>query len=371
MSVNRRRTARGYRYDVRLRTPDGDHLKRTFRTRKEADRFHAVQLADAARGTWLDPRDAERTVREVAAEWLDRDVAKRDSTLARDEAVLRLHVLPGLGHMRLRTVRKPDVQTLVNQWNKRVQPRTVNRQFGVLRAVFAYAVECDYIARSPCRDIKLPKPKPLVRPQLTHDDVARLAGALGPECGLMALCAALLGLRWGECAALRVGCFDFLRGTVTVSEQRTRGTGQKAFGPPKSAAGTRTLAVPKTLLELCSQHLTRRGFTAADPDALLFTAPQGGPLRYDHWRRRVWLPACSGAGVEGVTFHDLRRANGTGLVAEGVDVKTAQTRLGHSDPRTTLALYVQATSAGDRAAADALDARFFPAATDVRAMDAP
>ena len=72
-----------------------------------------------------------------------------------------------------------------------------------------------------------------------------------------------------------------------------------------------------------------------------------------------------------VTFHDLRRTNATGLVAEGVDVKTAQIRLGHSDPRTTLALYAQATSAGDRAAADALDARFFPAVVDPLAMDAP
>jgi len=43
----------------------------------------------------------------------------------------------------------------------------------------------------------------------------------------------------------------------------------------------------------------------------------------------------------GVTFHDLRRANATALVHAGVDMKTAQARLGHSDPRLTLGVYAQ------------------------------
>jgi len=45
------------------------------------------------------------------------------------------------------------------------------------------------------------------------------------------------------------------------------------------------------------------------------------------------------------------------MVLDGVDVKTAQTRLGHSDPRLTLAIYAQATSQGDRAAAEKLGSR--------------
>ena len=45
------------------------------------------------------------------------------------------------------------------------------------------------------------------------------------------------------------------------------------------------------------------------------------------------------------------------MVVEGVDVKTAQARLGHSDPRLTLAIYAQATTEGDRSAAVKLGAR--------------
>ncbi len=43
------------------------------------------------------------------------------------------------------------------------------------------------------------------------------------------------------------------------------------------------------------------------------------------------------------------------MVGAGVDLKTAQVRLGHADPRLTLALYAQATTAGDLAAVGALD----------------
>ncbi|MDF1595814.1 MAG: hypothetical protein P1T08_06935 [Acidimicrobiia bacterium] len=49
-----------------------------------------------------------------------------------------------------------------------------------------------------------------------------------------------------------------------------------------------------------------------------------------------------------------------GLVLEGVDIKTAQTRLGHTDPRLTLGIYAQATTEADRQAADRLGDRFLP-----------
>ncbi|HEY4408507.1 MAG TPA: hypothetical protein VGO87_01385 [Acidimicrobiia bacterium] len=39
-------------------------------------------------------------------------------------------------------------------------------------------------------------------------------------------------------------------------------------------------------------------------------------------------------------------------------MRTAQARLGHSDPRLTLAIYAQATGEADRAAAARIGARF-------------
>jgi integrase len=52
------------------------------------------------------------------------------------------------------------------------------------------------------------------------------------------------------------------------------------------------------------------------------------------------------------------------LVLDGVDLKTAEARLGHSDPRLTLAVYAQATAEADKDAAERLGHRFFGAVLD-------
>jgi integrase len=157
---------------------------------------------------------------------------------------------------------------------------------------------------------------------------------------------------------------------LTVAEAITRGAGgHLLIGPPKSAAGHRTVTVPVPLVEMLAAHLVRSGLTGADAATLVFSDENGGPIRYENWRRRVWMPAVAAAGSEGAGFHDLRRLAATSLVAGGVDVKTAQNRLGHSDPRLTLAIYASAPVAADRAAAETLARQFFPAPQGV-AIDA-
>jgi integrase len=203
-------------------------------------------------------------------------------------------------------------------------------------------------------------------------DLLRLANSMVEEFAPMVWLGAVLGLRWGEVAGLRVGRIDLLRRTVTVAEQVTRGAGGVGFvSPPKSAAGHRTLSIPAELANLLSRHLADRGLTGATSDAFLFARADGRPLDYSNWRRRVWLPAVELADLEGLGFHDLRRTNATAMVLDGVDVKTAQARLGHSDPRLTLAIYAQATGEGDRSAAEKLGARLMTAAVDGKAASGP
>jgi len=156
VSIEPRQTGKAVRYDVRMRTPDGRQYKRSFRTRKEAETFQAREVADQSRGGWVDPRRSTISVAEWAAEWLVSNPGKRGSSLARDESVLRLHILPSLGGRALAAVTPSDIQRLVNVWSKRSAPRTVSRQYDVLRALLRAAVEADRLVRSPCRGIKLP-----------------------------------------------------------------------------------------------------------------------------------------------------------------------------------------------------------------------
>ena len=147
------------------------------------------------------------------------------------------------------------------------------------------------------------------------------------------------------------------------------GKGRAVVGAPKSSASVRTFPLAPALIDLLAEPLAARGLTAAEGDTWIFEAPGGGPLGYSHWRNRIWLPAVRTAGCKGAGFHDLRRANAIAMMLEGVDVKTAQTRLGHSDPRLTLAVYAQASSDADRAGSAVLTDRFLGPSRTQRARE--
>ena len=362
MSIDARKLTSGKTvYDVRLRDPDGRGYKRTFRTKREAEAFEAAERTDRARGAWIDPRKAATTFAELGTRWLNGNPAKRTASIERDETILRLHLLPALAARPVGSLTPADIQRVVNSWSQNYAPRTVHRHYDVVSAIMNLAVLEDLVARTPCRGIKLPAIRHTERHIVTADELAALADALGADRwadGLSRSCPRPPpgGVRRTACRPHRLPSRHAHRRRATHPGT----SGSMATGEPKSEAGRRTLSVPPELMSMLAAHLARRGITGRDPAAFVFASAGAAPPDYTTWRRRIWKPATVKAGLDGLTFHDLRRACATGLVAEGVDVRTAQVRLGHSDPRLTLAIYAQVTGEADRSAATRIGARFLP-----------
>lgn len=333
----------------------------SFATKTEALEYLSSVQSAISRNAWVDATAGRVLFEVVAARWMVSNPAKRESTLARDEVALRLHVLPSLGRSRLDQITPHQVQQLINEWTHGRAARSVRRDYGVVRAIFSYAVANDWLARSPCRNIRLPALEPSKRFDLRPEDLGKITAAVPIHFRPMVWLGGVVGLRWSEVIGLKVGHLDLDHGTLTVAESITRGLGgQLVTGPPKSSAGNRTVTLPSSVIVLLQAHLASQGITD-EPDALVFTTTQGARIRYDNWRRRVWQPATEAAGCAGAGFHDLRRLAATSLVLAGVDIKTAQVRLGHSDPRMTLAIYASAPIEADRSAADRLEHRYFVA----------
>jgi integrase len=365
LSIKTRETKSGTRYQVRYRDPLGRQVSRQFATKRAAVAFENTEASAIAQGAWIDPRSQEVTFSDWAQQWLHSNPGKRETTFARDEVIIRRHLETAFKNKRLNQIQPTEVQFLVNKWSGTFAPHTVQRQYRTLAAIFRAAVICDLLAKSPCRGIKLPRLPNRKAISVDGRGLQLLTTHLG-DYALMAYLGAVAGLRWGEVAGLRVSDLDILQCKIRIAQQVSRDKyGRSILSTPKTTAGIRTMGIPPELADELAAYLRRHNWNASYECQLLFTDSHGGLLRHSNWTRRVWKPACDAANLPSLGFHDLRRANATAMVASGVDIKTAQTRLGHSDPRMTLAIYAQATSQGDSDAATCLGEVFLsPAQLD-------
>jgi integrase len=340
------------RWDVRLRGPDGRQTSTTFDLKRDAQRFERQAKEALDRGRFVRPSDTKVTLAKVAARWQASDPGKRLTTSDRDKVALEKHILPALGSRAVGTIRQGDVQAAVNEWAKHLAPSTVARTFSTLRAVLTFAVDRGLIDRAPTRKIKLPKDDGPGRLVLTAADVNKITTAIDEHFRPLVVTIAGTGIRLGEATGLRVGSLDIEAGVLRVVEQRSP-DGTRSV-PPKSRAGKRTITLPAHVIEVLRPVV--EAHAALGADALVFVGKRGAPLGHSNFRERAWKPATKAAGVPWATPHDLRRWHATQLVLSGVDPKTAQARLGHSNIVLTLDVYARATRAGDEAAASAIGA---------------
>ena len=80
--------------------------------------------------------------------------------------------------------------------------------------------------------------------------------------------AGFVGLRLGELLGLERRHVNFLHATLTVAQQQQElSKGQVVIGPPKSAAGVRTIALPAFVIPELERHLDRFATAARQPAA--------------------------------------------------------------------------------------------------------
>jgi Phage integrase family len=95
--------------------------------------------------------------------------------------------------------------------------------------------------------------------------------------------------------------------------------------------------LPQFLIELLAEHLAGQ---THGPEDLVFTAPQGGPLRERKFLHGQLKPAARRAGLpETLRAHDLRHTAASLLIREGASVKAVQRSLGHKSAVMTLDRY--------------------------------
>lgn len=149
---------------------------------------------------------------------------------------------------------------------------------------------------------------------------------------------------------------DFLRRTLSIEETVNEVEGRIVLGDGKTRKSVRPLALPSFLIELLAEHIRLTGRT--DPDGYLFQAPDGGPVRANNFRGRIYRPAQRVTGLTWLTFRQLRQTGGDHMRQAEVALEVIQKRMGHSTIRTTADIYGSLPESVDQEAARRLDALY-------------
>jgi integrase len=220
--------------------------------------------------------------------------------------------------------------------------------YRVLRAICNAAIRDGLITANPCTIEGAGQVKSAERTPATVDQVAAIADAMPDDLAAAVHLAAWSGLRFGELFALARKHVDPGARSVKVERALDR---NRNFGPPKTASSLRTVYLPAFVGEILAAHMAR--YTGPEPDALIFTAATGSPVRQAHVHKH-FTRATAAIGRPDLRWHDLRHTGATLAYGAGGTVRDVQHRLGHSTVRAAM-IYAHAADDGDRRLADRLD----------------
>lgn len=322
----------------------------TFATKTDAALYLSKVETDQHRGTWTDPLHGRETFEAWVKRWRASTVDLRVSTLARDESYLRSLILPTFGPMPIGSIDHLAARAWVAELSASGRaPATVVKAAQIASKALRAAVSAKLIALNPFDDVPLPKVERKEMRFLTPAQVATLADAMDPRYRALVLVGAWCGLRAGEMFALRPANVDPLRRRLDVVETLVNVGGHLSFGPPKTRASRRSVPMPRVVAQALEEHVSDY------PGELVFTAPEGGPIRAPEFRRRVWLRACAEVGLSGLRLHDLRHTAVALWIAANASPKEIAARAGHTSVVTVLDRYGHLLPGTEDRVNDALD----------------
>lgn len=292
----------------------------------------------------------------------------------------------------------------------RKAPKTISNAHGLLHAAAKSFTEGERPLRrfNPCAGTNLPTVDDAIAEEdvfLTGADYEILRAAAKPKHWPIIDAFMGTGMRFGELAAQQVR--DYTPGVQTRVQRawHTIAGQQRELDRPKGKRGRRRISLdPAT-----DEAFARCAHGKSDPEAFVFTAERGGPLRHNHFYLLCWLPTvyravrceqhraadretgrlvdgemlrlrqirqldaswlrpclCAGTLTKVPRVHDLRHSHVSWLIAKGVPLGVISRRIGHDDVSFTDTRYGHLMPESERQAADAIRAIRTAAAFPVR-----
>jgi integrase len=331
MSVTVRPYRRGgWEVDVQVQLPDGtrhrERKKVSVTSKTAAVRWAEDRERHLLRFGPPKPKKEVPTLTQFASRFVDghaRANRQKPSGIAAKETILRVHLIPALGHKRLDAIRNEDVQRLKHRLQGK-SPKTVNNILAVLSVLLKKAVEWDVIDRAPCviRLLPIPRPSAGFYDFDEYERLIRSAKSLDQNTYLIVLLGGEAGLRCGEMMALEWRDIDLQKRQLCVQRSDWKGN----VTVPK---GGRHRYVPLTVrlaTALREQRHLRSDRVLCQQDGSRMSAD----IVKHHVERAARRAQIGQSGV-----HRLRHTFCSHLAMRGAPARAIQELAGHQDLTTT------------------------------------
>jgi integrase len=332
------------------------YIRRIRRTRREA--LDALEQLKAERRAGVSP--TRITTGAYLAQWV-RDARNiRPTTRRGYEAVVRYHLAPTLGDVRLVDLTPVDVERALGQLAPHLAPKSLRNVHAVLRRALGQAVRAGLVMRNVAAREFVDAPRvPVEEPRaLSADEVRRFVDVVrGDRLEALFITAVGTGLRQGELLGLAWEDVDLDAGHLTVRRELVRRDGQYLRDELKTDRSRRLVPLSPAVAAALRRHREQtiaEGFvpTATGP---VFTNRAGGPLN-GSWLTHRFYDLLAAAGIPRLPFKNLRTTFSSRLFEAGVPDRRIADLLGHTRTKTTQGHYIGTAGTSQTPAIDAIEA---------------
>jgi integrase len=316
------------------------------KTRRAVDEKLTKAKADRNRGLVFDADNL--TLGNYLERWIHDSVRNtvRQRTWERYEQIVRVHLKPALGRVKLKNITPTHARALYREkLDTGLAPRTVNYIHTTLSKALNDAVLDGLIPRNPTSGVKAPKPvKKEIHPLSPEQVKAFLEAARGDRFEGAYVVALHCGLREGEILGLKWSDVDLNAEILQVRRTLSEARAGQRFEPPKNGKGRNVRLTPQAVKALRThlgrqlEEIERSGDLYRD-QGLVFPSRVGTPMNAKNLTARSFKPLLKRAGLPDIRFHDLRHTLATLMLQNGEHPKVVQEMLGHATIAITMDTY--------------------------------
>ena len=301
------------------------------------------------------------------------------TTVAMHERAINHYILPSLGHIKMKDLKPIHVQKFIqeiskelpntstrnrNQPTMKLKPATIKRYYVVLQSILSRACKLGVISTNPATSSKidLPQQGQAEIEIFTKEEASKMLSCLNNEPliyqALIHL-AIVTGARKGELIALTWDNIDLKTGTIIIKQSNYKLTGEEIKTKTTKSGKIRSVSIPPYCVSLLKDyrvHQMQEQIKAGDQwndENWVFTQWNGKPMHVNtpsHWFSKFLAKY----DLPHRKFHALRHTRATLLLANGTNIKTVSSRLGHSQLSTTN-IYLHSIEEADRAASQSFE----------------